>query len=507
MVTPRESTSTRRDDGFREARTITKIRMQTIDMATEIVANSGSFRDPVNRVYQVADSETGTIRILRGITRATLDNYISLSDQAFYHALQSRGDVIKTTVVDAEDPGAIQIIDQGWNAVLEHQLVPFVSYPYEWSFSMLKDAALLHLRILEISFENGWTLKDASPYNIQFLGSQPVFIDIPSFEPWIMGEPWVGYRQFCSMFLTPLLLRSHMDVDHIPILRSNLEGLPPTEAVKYFRGMARFRRGVLSHVVLPASVENSIATKERDNAPAKIRRVGKHSVAMVIGLVQSLIRLIDSLKPKNCRSDWSEYETTHSYLDSDFEEKIRFVELHAGRKRRSLVWDIGCNTGTFSRVCSPLCSTVVSLDADHSAIEKLYLNERSEKESNILPMVMNVANMSPGNGWAGKERLAFDQRAKPDLVLCLALIHHIRISANIPGPLFLEWLRGLGADVVIEFVTRQDEMVIKLLSNKREQYLDYDLPQFIEQCECLFHIADRKPLKGGRREIFFLRPK
>ena len=150
---------------------------------------------------------------------------------------------------------------------------------------------------------------------------------------------------------------------------------------------------------------------------------------------------------------------------------------------------------------------MISIDGDHDAIEQLYIKEKKSKESNILPLVINLSNISPGQGWAGKERRAFDQRKKPDLVLCLALIHHVRLSANIPNILFLKWLRSLESDVIIEFVNRDDEMVVKLLTNKKEQYQDYNLDQFVAEVELLFTIGDRESLKGGKREIFYLLPR
>jgi SAM-dependent methyltransferase len=474
-------------------------------MTVGISANSGSFRDPINRVYEVDTG--GAKRILRGVDQNAFDSFRDLAGQTFFQKLVRNGHIIQTDILANDDPATDAVRRHGWSGVLEHEAIPFVSYPYEWTFSMLKDAALLQLHILEQALENGWTLKDATPYNIQFIGARPVFIDLPSFEPWIKGEPWVGYRQFCAMYLTPLLLKSHLGLDHLTILRSNLDGLAPTEAVKYFRGLARFQKGVLSHIAFPARVEASIAARERDDAPVQKRRQPNQSVAMVVGLVQSLSRLVRKLKSDITHTDWSHYDKTHTYQDADFEAKKAFVEKHAAEKPRDHIWDIGCNTGTFSKICAPHCKHVISLDGDHNAVEQLYLREKGDTASNLLPIVMNLSNISPGQGWAGAERLAFDKRKSPDLVLCLALIHHIRLSANIPNALFLEWLRSLDSDILLEFVTREDEMVVKLLTNKKEQYDDYDLAQFIEECERFFTIRDRDPLKGGKREIFYLEPK
>jgi SAM-dependent methyltransferase len=290
-------------------------------------------------------------------------------------------------------------------------------------------------------------------------------------------------------------------------LRANLDGLSPPEAARYFRGLSRLRRGVLSHVFFPAIVERSIAKRERDAAPAQMRRRVSQSDSMVLGLVQQMKRLVSSIKRPIEHTDWSNYERTHSYEDLEFKEKEAFVRHHAGVRRRTMVWDIGCNTGHFSKICAEFAEHVIAIDGDHDAIEQLYLREKMVENSNILPLNMNLANLSPAQGWAGSERKAFDKRRRPELVLCLALIHHIRLSENIPCALFLDWLRSLESEIIIEFVDRTDDMVIKLLTNKKEQYEDYSLEIFEGQVRERFEVIDTRDLKGGKRRIYMLRPK
>lgn len=470
-----------------------------------LLPDPGSFRDPANKVYVVSKNGFET-EVFRGVNEKSLNDYRLLTQAPFYKNLSEAGSIIDTEELSS---GAAyeRIRQDGWSGVLKHGAIPFISYPYEWTFAMLKDAALLQLNIIEQCHENGWTLKDASPYNIQWVNARPIFIDLPSFEPWIEGAPWIGYRQFCSMFLTPLLLRTHLDIDHLPLLRSYLDGVPPIEAAKFFQGRNRLRKGVISHIILPSRVEKFIQKKERDAVNAKERKGRTHSKAMVVGLVQSLTRLIRKLKTDIEHTDWSHYDRTHSYSDTEHEEKMAFVERHIKADHRALIWDLGCNTGTFSKLAARHADLVLSLDGDHDAVEQLYLREKSSGTGNIQPLVMNLANISPNQGWAGSERTAFDNRKKPNLILALALIHHTRISTNIPNASFLKWLRQMDSDVVIEFVTRQDEMVVKLLTNKKEQYEDYNLQQFVSECANLFHIEDRLPLKSGKREIFYLKPR
>ncbi len=424
--------------------------------------------------------------------------------EPFFQELARGGHVVKTGLLGAEDPAARRVMEEGWRGAAEHEAIDFVTYPYEWPFSMLKDAALLQLRLLETSVQNGWMLKDATPFNIQWNGARPVFIDVPSFVPWESGEYWQGYRQFCSTFLTPLMLTAHLGIPFQPLLRSRLEGVPPEEAAKYFYGLRRFKRGVLSHIWFPAKAESRMRRRDGSRQPERSRR--QQPKTMLLGLLDSLKRLVAGLSYGTPSSDWSQYVGTCSYDEADFQRKKDFVERHTSARRPDLTWDLGANTGTFSRIAARRSRLVVAVDDDQDAVEMLYHEARGGSLRNIVPLVMDMSNLSPGQGWAGRERAAFDQRASPDVVLCLALVHHVRVSANIPLPLFLGWLRSLNATIILEFVGRDDEMFGKLLENKREDYADYTSENFEAETRRLFSINDRLQLKGGMREMFLLEP-
>lgn len=469
----------------------------TPDQAPE----TGSFRDPSGQIY-IVDG-----RVLRGVNAQTAADLSALLELDFFSNAVRARNIVETRPVQTP-PGKFpsSFGDQPWAQFFEHQAIPFVTYPYEWTFSMLRDAALLQLRLLENALENGWMLKDATPYNIQFTGSKPTFIDVASFEPWVKGEPWAGYRQFCNMFLFPLMLKSYLGIDHTRILRSHLDGISAMEVARMLRGAARFKPGVLSHVLFPARVEASIAKRERNAVAAKRRRAPHQSKAMIVGLVQSLQRLILRMGTSDAQTNWSHYDQTHTYSEPDFEQKKSFVQRHVGATQHQVIWDIGSNTGTFSRLCAPFAEQVIAIDGDQEAVDMLYRAEKNAAQSNILPLVMDLANLSPGQGWAGCERKAFDKRTMPDLVISLALIHHLRISANVPVAMFLDWLRALGSTVILEFVDRHDEMVEKLLTNKKEQYDDYNKDAFQRAVEDRFVIRESKDLKGGRRTIYMLSP-
>ena len=481
-------------------------RRETEKMASPLSADTGSFKDPAGRVYRIS-GQSGDSRVLRGLNFSADATMRRLLAEPFFHELVSGGDVVDSVFIGRDDSDALTTMAEGWHSVLEHKLIDFVTYPYEWPFSMLKDAALLQLRLLETAAQNGWTLKDATPFNVQWDGVRPIFIDTPSFIPWEEGEYWRGYRQFCSTFLIPLMLTAYLDVPFQPLLRSRLDGIPPDEASGYFYGLRLFKRGVLSHVWFPARAERKARKRQSAGVPNRETRSRRRQPRTVtFALLDSLKRLVHKLSYGRARSDWSQYSQSHSYSQAEFREKKDFVVRNSAGYRPGLTWDIGSNTGEFSRAVARNSRAVVALDSDQDAIELLYRDLRLNGPQNILPLVMDLANLSPGQGWGGLERLPFDKRRSPDVVICLALIHHMRVTANIPISMFLDWLRTLNAAVILEFVNRDDEMFQQLLANKQETYSDYTSEAFEAEVCSRFLVRDRLELKDGLRELFLLEP-
>lgn len=473
----------------------------------EVSPDAGSFRDRSNRVFRAGD------RILRGVNEAAYENWNAVSAAPFFATLCAEGKLIGTTDA-SRDPAARAGALSEWPAALSHEIVPFVSYPYEWSFSMLKDAALLHLEILEKAIPQGWTLKDSSAYNIQFIGARPVFIDIPSFEPYRAGDPWGGYRQFCMMFLYPLMMKAYLGVDFGPLLRAYIDGVDPAIANKMLFRAARWKKGVFAHVYLHSKMQTRAAAAELDEAKRLTEDAGgspeakkqlRHSEAMVMGLIQGLRSIVAKMKSPDERTVWGDYDADHSYSDASLWRKKEFIERNAKRGEYRKVWDIGCNTGVFSRLCEPFAEQVISIDGDPKAIDRLYLREKAGGAGKILPMIIDLGNVSPNQGWRGAERKSLENRGRPDLTLCLALIHHIVIAANIPMREFIDWLGDLGGDLIIEFVSAEDAMAQMLLRNKANQYQDYTIGEFERLVSARYTIADSEELKGGHRKIYYLR--
>ena len=470
-----------------------------------LTPDGGSFRDPSGRVYVFKDS-AGEQRVVRGLTAASAATVQRLLAESFFQRMRDDGDVAHTRFPSPDDPVVAAVIDDGWASAVEHVPVEFLTWPYEWPFSMLQDAALLQLRLLATAVESGWMLNDATPFNIQWVGTRPVFVDIPSFVPRQEGDYWRGYRQFCSLFLIPLMLTAHLRIPYQPLLRSNLEGIPPEEAAKYFHGLRLLKKGVPSHVWVPTRMESWVRRHDtRGGSAASTRR---QSTRALLAFLDGLGRLVSGLSYSQASSsEWSCDSETHSYETGDLERKTAFVEEHASARRPRLLWDLGTNTGELTRIAARHAGTVVAVDGDHEAVDVLYRKTNEGNQRNIIPLVMDLANPSPGQGWAGRERAPFNERRSPDMALCLAVIHHLRVSANIPVSQIVPWLRSLNATVIVEFVGRDDEMFVKLAENMRGDYADYTPENFEAEVAKWFTIEDRMSLKAGKREMLLLEPK
>jgi len=457
----------------------------------------GSFRDPDSRVF------TSDGRVLRLLSEQGLADWRQLASSPLFQELVGEGRLVATEelVERAAFPDAIH---GGVAGVLEHDVIPFVSYPYEWSFEMLRDAALLQLGILRRALESGMVLKDSTPYNVQFRGAAPVFIDVGSFEPLREGEPWAGYRQFCMLFLYPLLLQAWKDVPFQPWLRGSLEGITPHECRSLLSARDLIRRGALTHVVLHERLERRYEEKEAD-LKGELRKAG-FKKELILANIRGLERLIGRLRWEPPQSTWSDYGLETTYSSEDAERKARFVRAAVESEGPKLVWDLGCNEGVHARIAAETADYVVAMDADALVADRLYNALRGEGRQNILPLSVNVVDPPPGLGWRGAERKPLPQRGRPDLTLALALIHHVSIAGNVPIAEFLDWLRRTTRSVVIEFVSPDDPMARRLLARKRpNDHPDYTEDWFDRSLRERFDVVRSETLAGGQRTLHLAR--
>ena len=443
--------------------------------------------------------------MLRALSPQGLEDYERLEASAFFGRAMEAARIVRTT--RAPDPASAQeLLPGGVAAVLEHERVPFVSYPYEWPFGMLRDAALLELDLMLESLEEGIILKDASPYNVQWRGSRPVFIDIGSFEPVREGEPWVGYRQFCELFLYPLMIQAYRGVSMRPWLRGRVSGISPAECRSLLSFRDRFRRGTLSNVFLHSRLESRYEDTDRD-VKGELKRAG-FGTELIKASVRRLRKVVTRLEPPTRPTEWTGYEAESPYEAEDAARKAELVERAAASRRWELVWDLGCNEGAYTRIAARHARYCMACDADEGVIEALYAALRAEGDASILPLVLDLTDPSPGLGWRASERKGLTERGRPDLVLALALTHHVSITGNVPVREFVSWLGELGASLVIEFVDRDDPMASRLLSRKRPHaHADYNR-EFFERClNESFEVESADTLPAGRRTLYFAHPR
>jgi SAM-dependent methyltransferase len=459
----------------------------------------GSFRDPHNRVFTTHDG------VLRTLSSQGLADWEALAATDLFPRLVAEGKLVQTERVNGE----VELPEElraGAAAILRHEKVPYVSYPYEWPFGMLRDAALLQLEVLDAALAEDLVLKDSSPYNVQWRGTRPVFIDVGSFERLPPGEPWIGYRQFCMLFLYPLLLQAYKDVPFQPWLRGSIDGITPQQLRSLMSLRDLFRRGVLTHVYLHSRLERGRSRTARD-VQRELRAAG-FKKELIVANVRGLAKLIRGLQWKLEPSAWSDYAATTSYSDEDAARKEEFVRAATGSRRWDLVWDIGCNTGRFARIAAENAQYVVALDADAAVVERLFRALEQEGSSSILPLTVNVVDPSPALGWRGSERGTLAERGRPDLTLCLALVHHVVIGGNVPVRDFVRWLATLESAVVLEFPTPEDPMVKRLLASKREGlHADYERDWFERCLHESFEVARTESIASGTRVLYFARPR
>jgi hypothetical protein len=455
--------------------------------------DAGSFRDPLTRVFL-----DGTA-VWRGLSVEALADYQALQSKPFFKSALDRGDLVGTELA-TESP-----LSGEWAGVLRHARLDVWSYPYEWSFEMLRDAARLQLDLTRKALADGLITKDASAYNVQFVGARPVFIDVGSFERLRKGEPWAGYRQFCELFLNPLYIQAICDVPFQPLLRGHIDGVTPEVAAAIIGKRGRFRKGVFSNVRLHARAERKYADADRErDVRAELKSAG-FGPALIDAQLRNLEKAVEQLKWKRQGSIWSSYTERGHYTDRDLEAKSRFVAEAVTRIGGGpTVLDLGANDGHFSRVAVDAgASTAIAVDSDHLVVDRLYRQLREKGERRIIPLVIDLADPSPALGWRSSERPSFTSRMNVDLVLCLAVVHHLALTNNVPLDEIMAYLADFNAPLVVEFPHRDDPMAARLLARKRAGLFDsYDIDHWEKVLEQRFTITERIVLPSGTRTLY-----
>ncbi|MCK4360797.1 MAG: class I SAM-dependent methyltransferase [Bacteroidales bacterium] len=450
---------------------------------------AGSFRDPSGFLFK----ENG--KIYRRINKVYADDYEQLMFSGLYNKLVENHLLIphiETEFKSADNDLLYKII--------QPELVQFISYPYEWSFSQLKDAALTTLNIQKIAMEHGMSLKDSTAYNIQFWNGKPVLIDTLSFEKYKEGEPWVAYKQFCQHFLLPLVLMSYTDIRLSQLFRIYIDGIPLDLGAKLLPRKTRFKFSIFAHIHLHAKSQK----KYEDKAIEKKSRISKFKL---LALIDSLETTVKNLKWNPKGTEWADYYDITNYSSDAFKCKKNYIEEFLKSINPASVWDLGANTGIFSRIASEKNIPTISFDVDPAAVEKNYQICKEKNETNILPLVLDLTNPSGGIGWANQERMSFIERGPVDTVFALALIHHLAISNNLPLINIAEFFSSICKFLIIEFVPKSDSQVKKLLLTREDIFDKYDKENFEKDFDNYFNIRKYLKIEGSERYLYLMEKK
>lgn len=384
-------------------------------------------------------------------------------------------------------------------AVLEPEMVPFISYPYEWSFTQLKDAALATLRIQELALGKGMVLKDASAFNVQFLRGRPILIDSLSFTAYRENEPWVAYRQFCQHFLAPLALMATRDVRLGGLSREHIDGVPLDLAQRLLPWRTRLDPLLFMHLHAHAASQRKHANRRVSGRTVKVSR------RALLGIVDSLRQAVRGLRWRPGGTEWGAYYEDTNYSEAALGHKRQLVSALLADRAAGVVWDLGANNGFFSRAAVERGHLVIAADVDPAAVEQNWLACRQGAQPLLLPLLMDLTNPSPALGWAHAERMSLLQRGPADTVLALALVHHIAISNNVPLDRLARFLAAAGRQLIIEFVPKEDSQVRRLLATREDVFPDYHLQGFRAAFATEYETLREEPVAGSERVLFLMR--
>jgi hypothetical protein len=457
----------------------------------EFTLVSGSFRDPMGFVFQ----QRG--KYYRQINQAYKSHYQQLMSSGLYESLTATGLMLTHESIEKK---RFHTSEDAYE-IIEPKQLDLVTYPYEWSFSQLKDAALATISIQKIALKHNMILKDASCFNIQYFKGRPLLIDTLSFENYEVGKPWIAYRQFCQHFLAPLALMSYVDIRLNQLCANFIDGIPLDLTVKLLPFKARLNLSLFLHLFLHAKAQS----KHQNNHSAHNKKATLSKIAL-LGLIDSLESSIKKLTWRPANTTWFDYyENNNNYGETGLFEKEEIIENFAKLLQPSTVWDLGANTGRFSRIFSKHNASVVSWDIDPACVELNYLKTKQDNETKILPLFLDLTNPTSSRGWACNERSSFMERGPVDLILALGLVHHLAIGNNVPLSKIFSFFAAISSTIIIEFVPKEDSNAQKLLANRTDIFDLYHQEGFESAAQEEFDIIERIFVPGTQRIIYLLK--
>jgi hypothetical protein len=447
-----------------------------------------SFRDPSGFLFR-HDSI-----LYRLVNDTYKEHYDALMTTGLYQELVEKKLLVPHQEVDPD----FEIPNTAYK-VIRPQNISFISYPYEWSFGQLKNAALATLEIERIALKYGVTLKDASAYNIQFIDGKPVLIDTLSFEKYRLGDPWIAYRQYCQHFLAPLMLMAYCDVRLGQLLKIYIDGVPLDLASSLLpkRSWANF--GAITHIHLHAKSQKKHAAAY---LPMQRPNMGQSAL---FGLIDNLSTTVSRLNWRPDGTEWADYYNDNNYAQSEFENKKKLIQDYLDLTKPFSVWDLGANVGLFSRLASQEGIFTVAFDIDPACVERNYLNVVKHDESCLLPLVLDLTNPSPGIGWANKERSTLIDRGPADMVFALALLHHLAISNNLPFNLIAGFFSRICNNLIIEYVPKKDSQVQRMLVNREDIFNEYTQEIFEMEFGQYFVTIRKDTVTNSSRTLYLMK--
>ena len=443
--------------------------------------DDASFRDPKGYVIHHNNN------VFRVINNSYKEEYEHCTKSGLFKKLIDEG-----LLLLFEESSDLEIDSKEIFKILEQKKLNFISYPYEWSFDMLKDAALATLKIQKICIEYGASLKDASSYNIQFHEGKPVFIDITSFE--IFEEkPWIAYRQFCEHFLGPLALMAKKDVRLSSMLVNYIDGMPLDIISSIIPKTTFTNFGLATHLHAHAK-----AQKKYEGEKIEKKKLGK---MQLLGIVESLTSTIKNLKLEQ-KTEWADYYDDTNYTTKAEKNKVEIVKKYINNTNTNTIIDFGANDGKYSKIAAEK-SFVISVDKDPIAVNNNYKNQNS----NMISIIGDLSNPIPSIGWNNLERPSFLERIGKSTCMALALIHHLRITFGIPLSKQFELFSKIAENLIIEFIDKKDSQIIRLLQNREDVFDDLTEENFEKIASQYFTILDNSVIRDTNRKIYLMKNK
>ncbi len=457
-------------------------------MSDQISSVPGSFRDPNGVIFYSGEM------LLRSVNQSYSIHYDHLIKSGLYAEAVQQG----LLVSHQEIPLKADCSPETYR-ILQPTLIPFISYPYEWCFSQLKDAALAVIRLQRLAMEYEMTLKDAPAYNIQFLKGRPVWIDTLSFETYDRLRPWSAYQQFCQHFLAPLSLMSWCDRSLVHLMKSNIDGIPLSLASNLLPTRTWLNSGILFHIHLHAQSQrkNTIIDDK-----FRSRTINQNQFLGLLAHLESTILHMSIKKPE---SHWIDYYNVNNYSTESEKEKKRLIQDYLLSLKPGVLWDLGGNIGNFSHIAAANGFDCILFDNDPACIERCYTENKKSGEEHIFPVCMDISNPSPGIGWENEERTALLKRYKPDTILALALIHHLAIGNNVPFKKLARFFGELCDNLIIEFVPKSDDQVQRLLLVRQDIFSEYTKEIFEREFSRYFTIQQQDTIHSSERILYLMR--